>query len=199
MKYMIIGLFLLFAGNIYAQVRGTVKDLSLIHISEVREYITSLGVPANHKVYGCVALGYACLLYTSICLLIFSHVRSTFLNISVFMVVHKRIWLLQVLHSLLLRKMCIRDRAIVIRVLNPGYPEGMMLAILLMNIFAPLIDCIDLVGAQPVTITDNKGKVTGYKIAFQFNPTMAVSYTHLFVIRYSPRQEVPYVVKGCLS
>lgn len=30
--------------------------------------------------------------------------------------------------------------AIVIRVLNPGYPEGMMMAILLMNIFAPLID-----------------------------------------------------------
>ena len=30
--------------------------------------------------------------------------------------------------------------AIVIRVLNPGYPEGMMLAILFMNIFAPLID-----------------------------------------------------------
>ena len=30
--------------------------------------------------------------------------------------------------------------AVVIRVLNPGYPEGMMLAILLMNIFAPLID-----------------------------------------------------------
>jgi Na+-transporting NADH:ubiquinone oxidoreductase subunit B len=24
--------------------------------------------------------------------------------------------------------------------LNPGYPEGMMLAILFMNIFAPLID-----------------------------------------------------------
>ena len=30
--------------------------------------------------------------------------------------------------------------AIVIRVLNPGYPEGMMLAILLGNCFAPLID-----------------------------------------------------------
>ena len=30
--------------------------------------------------------------------------------------------------------------AIIIRVLNPGYPEGMMLAILLMNLFAPLID-----------------------------------------------------------
>ena len=30
--------------------------------------------------------------------------------------------------------------AIIIRVLNPGYPEGMMLAILLMTIFAPLID-----------------------------------------------------------
>ncbi len=30
--------------------------------------------------------------------------------------------------------------AIIIRVLNPGYAEGMMLAILFMNIFAPLID-----------------------------------------------------------
>lgn len=34
----------------------------------------------------------------------------------------------------------IGSMAIIIRVLNPGYPEGMMLAILLMNIFAPLID-----------------------------------------------------------
>lgn len=32
--------------------------------------------------------------------------------------------------------------AIVVRVLNPGYPEGMMLAILLMNTWAPLIDYI---------------------------------------------------------
>jgi len=30
--------------------------------------------------------------------------------------------------------------AVAIRVFNPGYPEGMMLAILLMNTFAPLID-----------------------------------------------------------
>ena len=30
--------------------------------------------------------------------------------------------------------------AILIRIANPGYPEGMMLAILLMNVFAPLID-----------------------------------------------------------
>ncbi len=30
--------------------------------------------------------------------------------------------------------------AIIIRVMNPGYPEGMMLAILFMNMFAPLID-----------------------------------------------------------
>ena len=30
--------------------------------------------------------------------------------------------------------------AIVVRVMNPGYPEGMMLAIPLMNMFAPLID-----------------------------------------------------------
>ena len=30
--------------------------------------------------------------------------------------------------------------AITIRVLNPGYPEGMMLAIIFMNMFAPLID-----------------------------------------------------------
>ncbi len=30
--------------------------------------------------------------------------------------------------------------AIIIRIFNPGYPEGMMLSILLMNTFAPLID-----------------------------------------------------------
>lgn len=30
--------------------------------------------------------------------------------------------------------------AVVVRVLNPAYPEGMMLAILLMNVFAPLVD-----------------------------------------------------------
>jgi Na+-transporting NADH:ubiquinone oxidoreductase subunit B len=29
---------------------------------------------------------------------------------------------------------------VVIRVFNPAYPEGVMLAILLMNVFAPLID-----------------------------------------------------------
>jgi Na+-transporting NADH:ubiquinone oxidoreductase subunit B len=30
--------------------------------------------------------------------------------------------------------------AVLVRVLNPAYPEGVMLAILLMNVFAPLID-----------------------------------------------------------
>ena len=30
--------------------------------------------------------------------------------------------------------------AVLIRVVNPGYPEGMMLSILLMNAVAPLID-----------------------------------------------------------
>ena len=30
--------------------------------------------------------------------------------------------------------------SIIFRVLNPAYPEGVMLAILLMNVFAPLID-----------------------------------------------------------
>ncbi|MBP7156523.1 MAG: RnfABCDGE type electron transport complex subunit D, partial [Flavobacteriales bacterium] len=30
--------------------------------------------------------------------------------------------------------------AILIRVVNPAYPEGMMLAILFMNVMAPLID-----------------------------------------------------------
>ena len=30
--------------------------------------------------------------------------------------------------------------AILLRVVNPAYPEGMMLSILLMNCFAPLID-----------------------------------------------------------
>ena len=29
---------------------------------------------------------------------------------------------------------------VLIRVVNPAYPEGMMLSILLMNVFAPLID-----------------------------------------------------------
>ena len=33
-----------------------------------------------------------------------------------------------------------RFLAVLIRVLNPAYPEGMMLSILLMNVFAPLID-----------------------------------------------------------
>ena len=30
--------------------------------------------------------------------------------------------------------------AILIRVFNPAYPEGMMLAILLLNVFTPLVD-----------------------------------------------------------
>ena len=30
--------------------------------------------------------------------------------------------------------------AVLIRVVNPAYPEGMMLAILFMNVFAPLVD-----------------------------------------------------------
>jgi Na+-transporting NADH:ubiquinone oxidoreductase subunit B len=30
--------------------------------------------------------------------------------------------------------------AVMVRVMNPGFPEGMMLAILFMNVFAPLID-----------------------------------------------------------
>jgi Na+-transporting NADH:ubiquinone oxidoreductase subunit B len=29
---------------------------------------------------------------------------------------------------------------VVIRIFNPAYPEGIMLAILFMNVFAPLID-----------------------------------------------------------
>jgi Na+-transporting NADH:ubiquinone oxidoreductase subunit B len=32
--------------------------------------------------------------------------------------------------------------AVMIRVVNPGYPEGMMLAILFMNALAPLVDHI---------------------------------------------------------
>lgn len=41
------------------------------------------------------------------------------------------------IYGLLVGVMCV-----FIRVLNPGYPEGMMLAILLMNVFAPLIDYV---------------------------------------------------------
>ncbi|MGL4332424.1 MAG: RnfABCDGE type electron transport complex subunit D, partial [Bacteroidales bacterium] len=32
--------------------------------------------------------------------------------------------------------------AMLVRVVNPGYPEGMMLAILFMNVFAPTIDYV---------------------------------------------------------
>jgi len=35
---------------------------------------------------------------------------------------------------------CIGVMVILIRVVNPAFPEGMMLAILLMNVFSPLID-----------------------------------------------------------
>ena len=42
--------------------------------------------------------------------------------------------------------------AIIIRVLNPGYPEGMMLAILLMNTFAPLIDWFVVQGKHQTQI-----------------------------------------------
>jgi len=35
---------------------------------------------------------------------------------------------------------CIGSLCVLIRVVNPAYPEGMMLAILFMNVFAPLID-----------------------------------------------------------
>jgi Na+-transporting NADH:ubiquinone oxidoreductase subunit B len=36
--------------------------------------------------------------------------------------------------------------AVIIRVFNPGYPEGMMLSILLLNTFAPLIDYVVVQG-----------------------------------------------------
>mgnify|MGYP003310633560 CR=1 FL=1 len=38
--------------------------------------------------------------------------------------------------------MCIRDRVsvVLIRVVNPAFPEGMMLAILFANLLAPVID-----------------------------------------------------------
>ena len=51
MKYMIIGLFLLFAGNIYAQVRGTVKDS------------TGEAIPGANVFW--MNTGQGCLLYTS--------------------------------------------------------------------------------------------------------------------------------------
>jgi Na+-transporting NADH:ubiquinone oxidoreductase subunit B len=37
---------------------------------------------------------------------------------------------------------------VVIRVFNPAYPEGMMLAILFMNVFAPLLDYVALSGGK---------------------------------------------------
>ncbi len=49
--------------------------------------------------------------------------------------------------------------AIIIRVMNPGYPEGMMLAILFANMFAPLIDyCIvqNNINKRMKRLTSNK-------------------------------------------
>ena len=45
--------------------------------------------------------------------------------------------------------------AVTVRMFNPGYPEGMMLAILLMNTFAPLIDHYVVNGA----ISRRAGKI----------------------------------------
>ena len=42
--------------------------------------------------------------------------------------------------SLTIKLLFIGFFAIMIRVFNPAYPEGMMLAILFMNVMAPLID-----------------------------------------------------------
>ncbi|MDR3060631.1 MAG: NADH:ubiquinone reductase (Na(+)-transporting) subunit B [Dysgonamonadaceae bacterium] len=55
--------------------------------------------------------------------------------------------------------------AVLIRVLNPGYPEGMMLSILLMNSFAPLIDFYVIEAnirkrlKRVVAQSDNRGKI----------------------------------------
>ena len=50
--------------------------------------------------------------------------------------------------------------AIVIRVVNKGYPEGMMLAILLMNIFAPLIDyCVVKVKVKKRKLNISKHRI----------------------------------------
>ena len=38
---------------------GSISWVRLAMIPKFREFISSLGVPENHKVYGCVALGYA--------------------------------------------------------------------------------------------------------------------------------------------
>ena len=49
----------------------------------------------------------------------------------------------------LVRTSCIGVLVILIRVVNPAYPEGMMLAILFMNMFAPLIDHFFVQGEHP--------------------------------------------------
>ena len=52
MKYMIIGLFLLFAGNIYAQVRGTVKDSTGEAIPGANVFWMNTGQGVTTKVDG---------------------------------------------------------------------------------------------------------------------------------------------------
>jgi Na+-transporting NADH:ubiquinone oxidoreductase subunit B len=56
--------------------------------------------------------------------------------------------------------------AIIIRVFNPAYPEGVMLAILLMNVFAPLIDYF-------VVESNVKKRMKRYKQAALLKPISA--------------------------
>ena len=56
MKYMIIGLFLLFAGNIYAQVRGTVKDSTGEAIPGANVFWMNTGQGVTNKEDGSISI-----------------------------------------------------------------------------------------------------------------------------------------------
>ena len=88
---------------------------------------------------------------------------------------------------------------VIIRVFNPAYPEGTMLAILLMNVFAPLIDHF-VVNANIKTkvkkskdnLTTDEMKDFSNKYIFIFSAVMVVSVAILLsltALLLQPRQD----------
>ena len=62
---------------------------------------------------------------------------------------------------------------VIIRSINPAYPEGIMLAILLMNAFAPLIDYFVVKG-------NIKKRIQNVSIIVMTTPNRIMSFIYIF-------------------
>ena len=72
---------------------------------------------------------------------------------------------------------------IILRVFNPGYPEGMMLSILLMNTFAPLIDyCVVQRNSSAEEHQEPSQKGTNQSIRYSTMNTNSNTYTVIYSI-----------------